>query len=333
MSALIRHIRPVRPERARGLVAEVYAQVNAEYSSIGPAVMMMSPSDELMAAGWSLMRESQLAAGVPLLDKAVVALGVALAIGLPYEVHTMREVVRRLGGPDIADAVEHTVAPGDGRLGALLAWAVSTGSEEPVEAPFGDGERAEIIGTVVFTHFINRVAAAMLPPGLTPGSLSEDEPPAFEDAPVLREPVRNLAPGATLPLLKGLPAGEEPGWAEGSPIGAAFAALSACARQGAALLSPGAAELAVETIAAYGGLLRPVGAWLDEALAPLPEDERKGARVVVLAGLAPDELTDEDVAAWRATDRRFSDHCTVYLLAFGAMAAAEQIAAALHSER
>ncbi|MDX3110206.1 DNA-binding protein, partial [Nonomuraea angiospora] len=172
-STLVRHITPVLPHRARGVVREVYAQVNAEFSSIGPAVMMMSPSPELMAAGWSLMRESQLAGDVPALEKAVVALGAAQANDLDYDIQAFLSVLRLLGEPHLAEAVERGDPPADARLAALLDWAASTGvaAREPLRTPFTDGpEAAEFLGTLLFTHFVDRVAAAMLPAGLTPGT-------------------------------------------------------------------------------------------------------------------------------------------------------------------
>ncbi len=52
-----------------------------------------------------------------------------------------------------------------------------------------------------------------------------------------------------------------------------------------------------------------------------------GAELAILAGLAPQTITDEQVAAWRATDRRLSDHCTIFLLAYGAMTAVTHIEA------
>ncbi|MEV4575791.1 hypothetical protein AB0K16_21350 [Nonomuraea jabiensis] len=83
--------------------------------------------------------------------------------------------------------------------------------------------------------------------------------------------------------------------------------------------------MTAEVIAEHRGRRLPVGDWLDQPLAGLAPDERAGARVAILAGLAPHAITDEHVAAWRATDRRFSDHCTVFLLAYGAMTAVTHI--------
>ncbi|MFG6200666.1 DNA-binding protein [Nonomuraea sp. JJY05] len=329
-STLVRHITPVLPHRARGLVAEVYAQVNAEFSSIGPAVMMVSPSPELMAAGWSLMRESQLAGDVPALEKAVVALGAAQANDLDYDIQAFLSVLRLLGQARLADTIERGDPPADARLAALLDWAASTGvaGREPLRRPFPAGpQAAEFLGTVLFTHFVNRVAAAMLPAGLSPGTLDPDDEPPFEDAPVLRSLDQNLRPGATLPLLDGLPTAPPPSWAAGRPIGTAYAALTATAAQGAGLLTPEAADVTAEVIAEHRGRRLPIGDWLDRSLAGLTPDERTGARVTILAGLAPHAITDEHVTAWRATDRRFSDHCTVFLLAYGAMTAVTHIEA------
>lgn len=328
MPSLVRHITPVPPDRARGVVAEVYAQVNAEFSSIGPAVMMMSPSDELMAAGWSLMREAQLAGGVPALEKAVVALGAAQANDLAYDVQAFLSVLRLLGRPEVADAVERGDQPADPALAALLRWAVATGGD-PVPPPFSREDAAEYVGTALFTHFVDRVAAAMLPAGLTPGSMAAGDEPPFEGAPVLRELGQDLRPGATLPLLDGLPTGKEPAWATGLPIGTAYATLAATAAQGSGLLTPAAAQVVTATIAEHRGRRRPAGDWLDEPLSTLGEQERAGARVAILAGLAPEAVTDEQIAAWRATDRRLGDHCTVFLLAYGAMTAVTHIEAAV----
>jgi hypothetical protein len=55
--------------------------------------------------------------------------------------------------------------------------------------------------------------------------------------------------------------------------------------------------------------------------------ERPGARLALLAVLAPYRVTDEDVAAWRRPEH--TDHCLVHLVAFGAFLAVNRIESAL----
>ncbi|MEN3614846.1 carboxymuconolactone decarboxylase family protein [Plantactinospora sp. ZYX-F-223] len=328
MSPYVRHITPIPPERADGIVAEVYAQVNAEFSSIGPAVRMASPAPEIMAAGWALMRESQLTGVAPLVDKALVALGVAQVNGCGYDEVAHLGILRALGRPDLADSAERGEPVGDPAAAALLDWSRSTGTAGSLLPPPA-GPVAEYVGTALFNHFIQRMALALLPPDLRPGTLDPADEPPFEDAPVLRELRPDAATGTSLALLAGLPTATPPAWAAGAPVGQAYAALAATCEQGGGLLAPAARAVVTGAIDRHHGR-RPAGTdWLAEALSTLDSAERAGARVAILAGLAPGALTDEHVAQWRATDPRLSDHCTVYLLGYGAMRAVGQIEAGL----
>lgn len=63
MTGLFRHITPVGPADATGPVAAVYGQADREFSTIGPAVMMLSPA--LLVPGWALLRESLVAGVAP----------------------------------------------------------------------------------------------------------------------------------------------------------------------------------------------------------------------------------------------------------------------------
>ncbi|MEU4383382.1 hypothetical protein [Micromonospora echinofusca] len=328
MSTYVRHVTPVAPERANGLVSRVYEQVNAEASSIGPAVQMTSPAPEILAAGWSLTREAQLVGAAPVLDKTLVALGVSQANHCHYDTLAWLGALRLLGRPDLADAIDRGEQPADVRLAALLDWARSTATAG-APAPLPGEPVAEYFGTALFSHFINRMVLAMLPAGLTPGTLNPADEPAFAGAPVLRPWRTDRVSGASLSLLAGLPEGQLPEWAGGAPAGRAYATLVAVAGQGAGLLTPAARDVVSSVIGTHRGRRTTDTDQLDEPLSRLPDQEQTGARVAILAGLAPDALTNDQVAAWRGTDRRYSDHCTVYLLAYGAMAAVGHIEADL----
>jgi len=326
MSSIVRHITPIAPESATGLLAEVYAQVNREFSSSGPAVQMLTPADQIAAAAWALLRESQLAAGeIPLVNKVMVALGVAQANRFGYDEAAFLAMLRIAGMPDTATVIESGGTPADPALARPLLWARSTDGPSPVDLP---DHRAELIGTALFSHFIHRVAAAMLPAGLHPGTLREADDPPFEGAPVFREP-RAVEPGESIRLLTKNPRRELPDWAPSGPIGTAYAALAASAAQGRHLLGDAAGQVASEVIARHRGRRVREGTPWESTLSKLAEVERPGAELAILTALAPERISDALVATWRATDENFSDHCTVYLLSFGAMAAVEQIEADL----
>lgn len=330
MSSLVRHVTAIGPETADGVLAEVYRQVSEEFSTIGPAVRMMSPSPELTAAGWALMREAQLVGDAPLRGKAMVALGVAQSLDCRYDAEAWLAMLRIVGAGELADEVESGGNPSDPELAALIEWARAAGSARPTPVPADADLAAQYIGTALFTHFIDRMSDSMLPGGLLPGSMRAEDEPAFDGAPVFAGLGSDHEPGRSLALLQANPVGEYPVWAGDSSIGRAYAVLAATAAQGAGLLSEPARTAVAAAIGAhrYRGLDEETG-WIEEALAGLSTEDQAGARVAILAGLAPRRLTDDDVAGWRAVDGRFTDHCTVYLLAYGAMAAVGRIEAAV----
>ncbi|WP_431895365.1 carboxymuconolactone decarboxylase family protein [Nonomuraea sp. bgisy101] len=325
---VVRHVRPVSPQRARGLVAEVYRQVEADFSSIGPAVTMTSPAPEILASGWALARESQLAGQAPALHKSLVALGVSQVNRCGYDSAAWLAVLRLTGSAHLAAAAEDGGLPADPELAAVLAWARATGAGRLQPAPFAAATAPEFLGTALFTHFTNRLVAAMLPAGLTPGSMDPGDEPPFDGAPVLRGLKGELEPGATASLLERCPTGPAPAWAGRTAIGPAYAALEATAAQGAGLLTEAAQAVVRQVIGAHRGRIQPHGAGLFDG-GGLTDDERLGAKVAIMAGLAPSDLTDEDVAAWKATNAHHSDHCAVMLLSYGSMTAVSHIASDL----
>ena len=138
----------------------------------------------------------------------------------------------------------------------------------------------------------------------------------------------DLEPGLALPLLGRLPdwaapaAVREPAWAAGSPVGAAYGAVRAMAAYGSMLISDDAADAVHRAVAAFGPDVGDRLPPLDEIEA-MPEQSALGARLAVSAALAPGRVADADVVRWRG--EQFTDHCVVYLLAYGAMAAVDTV--------
>jgi hypothetical protein len=94
----------------------------------------------------------------------------------------------------------------------------------------------------------------------------------------------------------------------------------ASAALGAGLLSDDDAAYVAKTVDAWDGSsqLAP-----DDPRLPLRED-CPGARIALLAALAPHHLTEEDVRTWVVPP--YSEHCLLHLVAYGAMAATEHLA-------
>ncbi|WP_406334279.1 carboxymuconolactone decarboxylase family protein [Streptomyces sp. NBC_00203] len=115
--------------------------------------------------------------------------------------------------------------------------------------------------------------------------------------------------------------GPGPDWARGTTVGPAYAALRIAATTGAGLLDEADRILVRETLQGWDGA-HPTLAWDG-----LPDRSRPGARLALLAALAPYRITDEDVTAWR--EPVHTDHCLVHLVAYGAFAAVDRIESAL----
>ncbi|MFD7703169.1 carboxymuconolactone decarboxylase family protein [Streptomyces caelestis] len=319
----IRHIAAVRQTEARGLVAEVYAQARREFGVVAPPLALHSPAPETLAASWLLLRETLLAEGrVSRAAKEAVAAAVSRANDCPYCVEVHEAKLATLSGTG-----DHT---------ALTDWARRSGGFPAAGGgplPFDAAQAPEILGTAVTFHYLNRMVRLFLPDSPVP-----DAAPAAGRAPVMRMVARamrpdtttTVVPGASLGLLPEapLPAGldwAKPGPAVAGALARAVASVDVAAERWVpeavrALLH---AELAVHDGAAPG----PSRAWLDTATAPLAAGHLPAARLALLIALNPHQITDADIARFRAahpTDREL-----VELASWAALTAAVRTGARL----
>jgi AhpD family alkylhydroperoxidase len=328
MATPYRYVTPVSARAATGVVAAVYRQSAAE---LGAAFSPhLSPAPDLHAAAWAALRESQLVGQAPRANKEAVAAAVAVANSCPFCVDAHTALIHATGAHRLADAIARGDTPDDPGAAALVAWAKATrrpAAPEVRTPPLPAELSAEYVGTVLVNHFINRMIDALRPGALLPAN------------PVLARTGRRVAglalartarrthrPGESLPLLAGAAAGTPPAWAGDGPIGAAFAAFGDAAAAGGAMVADATRAVIRARVAAWDGTHPPLGGgWLDEPLAATPATDRPGARLALLAALAPYRITDADVAAWRTSHP--SDTDLVRLLAYGAFTAVEHIEA------
>ncbi|GAA2296249.1 carboxymuconolactone decarboxylase family protein [Nonomuraea roseoviolacea subsp. roseoviolacea] len=329
----IRHVTAVPRRSATGRVAEVYAQSTADFGQA--AFMMLSPAPEVHAAAWAVLRESELAGLAPRTDKEVVAVAVSQANRCRFCIDAHSILIHALGEHRLAEDLLHDRTPADDHHAALVTWAKATRTLDRARltpAPFRAELAAEYLGTALATHFVNRMFSALTDEQLLPGNLQRAQPVRRLGAMAYTRTVhRELARGAALPLLADVPLAPSPAWAGDTPMATAFAALRGAAGAGAAFLSERSRPLlraAVAEPAATGSL--PRGPWLTQRLTRFPEADRPAAGLALLAALAPHDVTEVEVTAWRGTTGA-TDADLVRLLAFGAMTAVDRIEEALTS--
>lgn len=317
MPPQIRYIAPVDARHAEGTVAEVYAQAKRELGAIGAPFQMLSPAPELLAAMWSLLRESLMVGGPrERLAKEVVATAIAVRNGCRFctDAHTV--LLHALGESELAEGLRAGKPPRE--WAPLAAWAVEPGPE----GPFPAEAAPRFIGTALVFEFITRLVQVLAhnesPHPVTATRLGRSVASRTLRAAV----VADLEPGTSLALLEQRPGWARevrvrvPDWAGDSPVGVAYGTLRALASSGTGLLGADAAEAVARTIGVREGA---AGTGLPELVngGGLEAGAALGARLAVAAALAPGAVNESLVDAWRG--ERHSDHCVVHLLAYGTM--------------
>lgn len=322
----VKYVEAVTPRRARGLVEDVYRQVERDFGMLAPPIALHSPSPEALAAAWLMLRESLVAGGTASrADKEVVAAAVSAANSCPYcvEVHGM--ALGSLGEPAAAAAIEagDVGAIPDRDTRALAAWARGEG-ELPAHSV------AEFTAVAVAFHYLNRVVSVFLGPSPLP---PEVPPQARGKAKAVLgfflKPGAPPAPGQALELLPAV-AADGPDWAEpGGALSDAFArAVAAIEAAGERSVPSRVRDLVRRELKAWDG--KPPGlsrAWVDPVLAELPPDERAAGRLALLVAKAAYQVDASDVTAVRP--ERTDDRGLVELVSWAALAAATAAGARL----
>ncbi|MFD3503651.1 carboxymuconolactone decarboxylase family protein [Streptomyces sp. NPDC058676] len=328
MPTPFRYTEPSPPKAATGRVAEVYAQLSRDFGIDEPVTfVVLSSAPEILAPVWALMRESLIAGPGSRTGKELAALGVSLANKCPFcvDAHTM--LLHATGDHALAERLVRGERPENEQHARVLEWGRRTrvpGGLGPEPYPFPREHAPGYLGTALAFHFINRIVSALLTENLLPGNAQRFRVVRSLAGRTLSRTVRRPAvPGEALALLDLPDPGEAPGWADGTPVGLAYAALIRAAMAGAGLLDAEEQALVEETLWDWDGTHPPLD------LSGFPDRrESPGARLALLAALAPYRITDEDVAAWRRPEH--TDHCLVHLVSYGAFAAVDRIETAFN---
>lgn len=283
----VRHVDPVPPRRARGLVADVYAQVERDFGMLAPPVSLHSPSPEVLAAAWLVLRETLLAAGLASrADKEAVATAVSEANDCPYCVEVHGATQDRVGPPSTS-----------------ARWVSGGGAvPDPV---------AEHIGVAVCFEYLNRMAHVFLPESPFP-----PQAPAAARKQARKVLGRIAAPPKGVPAESGAAIGLLPNavlpadlsWADGTVAVALARATAAFDAAGERAVDPVVRALVLRHLSAPDGpgLSR---SWVDEAVAELPQAQRPAGKLALLVACAPYQVDDAVVAGLQADDAALVDLC------------------------
>lgn len=322
----VNHIEPVAPRRAGGAVAEVYAEARREFGRLPEPLAMLSPDEGLLTAGWATLRETLLVGQVPRGRKEAVAAAVAASLRCPWCVDAHTTMLYAAGQTDTAAAILAGTAPAAGDPNApYVAWAAGTGTPAGPPAPFGPDVAAEYLGTAVQFHFIARLVLVLLDETFLPGGPRAQQLMRRAGGLVFARKVRaEHRPGRSTRRLEPRTLPDDLAWATPSePIATAFAALSHHLDT-APHLPPPTRQVVRRVVGSWHGEPMPMSSrWTNEHTAELPADLHAPTRLALLTGLAPHQVTDDDVAAARSL--LDTDAALVGALAWAAFTAARRI--------
>jgi AhpD family alkylhydroperoxidase len=334
--AHVRRIATVPPGHSTGLVGRVYRQMATDFGMLAPPVALHAAAPTVLAASWSVLRETMLATGVvSRADKETVAAAVSAGNRCPYcvDIHggTLSGLLR---DPDaIAVASDRLDTVIDARRRALASWARgTTGGRAPSDAiaRFPAAQWPELVGVAVTFHYLNRMVNLFLQesplpqvPGAAAGTVRRGA------SWLLARLASGYVPaGAARDLLPDAPLPADLSWARARPhIADALSRATAAIEAGAARVAPAAVrQLVTDRItdtAAGPGLA--AGAWLDAALADLAPGDRPVGRLALLTALASYRVTDPVVDDVR--NLGYDDAALVELTAWASWTAARRIGA------
>jgi AhpD family alkylhydroperoxidase len=335
-SAQVRYVSVVPPKHARGLVAAVYSQLERDFGMPAPPITLHSPAPQVLAAAWLMLQESLLAAGR--VDRAVreaVAVAVSRGNTCPYCVDVHSTLLYGLTPTaDVAALADDRVASiRDPTVRAAVEWARAGGVRAPAvrwPATIPVDHAPELLGVLLTFHYLNRMVNVLLrsspfPPGTADGVRRRLRP--LLGAVLARRLRRGRESGAGPDLLAPAALPPDLGWAADLPklAGALARATAAIETAGRRSVPEPVRDRVLAELARWDG--RPPGisrAWVEDAVAGLPEAVRPPGRLALLTVFASYQVDASVVAGFR--EHRGDDAALVELVSWASLTAARQVA-------
>ena len=333
---VIHYIRAVPYGQRSGLVAEVYDQMMRDFQLV-PPITLHSLVPGLLAGVWTAVRESVVAGPASRVEReaAIAAVSRINTCSFCVDVHSI--ALRGAGEHDVASVVARGADDkiADPQLRSLVQWAAATrtpNAEILRNPPFTGADAAQIIGSVLMFHYINRPVNVFL-----------DESPLSLLPPVMRSfkglagriagsviGSRTLdntpAPGASLSFLPEAPLPEQFQCATSNPyVAGAWARFAAVVEEaGRQSLHEQVRQLVLSHVSAWNGEEMPLSrSWVEDAIVSVSEEHKPAARVALLTALASHQVDQGTVEAFQRQQTEETD--LVKVVAWASLAAVRRI--------
>jgi AhpD family alkylhydroperoxidase len=312
-----RHIHVIRQRAATGLVAEVYRQVERDFSMLAPPVALHSAAPDTLAAAWMILRETLVAEGVAdRATKEAVATGVSLANSCPY-------------CADIHGMTLAAIAPDESGQDEVRQWArAATTGDAPGAPPVPRDQVPELIGVAVAFQYYNRMVNVFLRESPFPSHVPESAKPKARQVlgGVLRTSVTaGPQPGDSLDLLPAAPLPDDLTWARGHQVVTeAFArACAAVDAAGARSVPRSVRDRIRELLTTWDGRAPGISrSWVEDVVGGLPAADQPAGRLAAVVALASYQVDESIVDDFRRTAP--GEDTLLELTAWASMAAARR---------
>lgn len=281
-----------------------HAEIERDYGALVAPIEAHSPAPELLAAAWLMLRATMVAPGlVDRTTKEAVAVAVSHANSCWYcaELHVtvLESLNERAVDSELSARAHH-------RIRRITEWARQPG----VRRPFDDRHVPEIVGTIVVTHYLNRIAtvfAASSTEQFAAVALHAHEAPDGGGTDMLPD--------------KEFPAGFD--WTRGqSGVASAFARASAAIEAAGQRAVPQPARAMVLALLADWHGETPGPEWLAELSRGLSNDDRFTARLALLTAIAPVQVDPGLLSLCR---ERLGGQALIELVSWASFVAARRV--------
>lgn len=305
----VQYITYVSPSKATGTVADVYRKANSEFGFAADPIVLHSHIPELLELFYDTGREVLLVSDkVPRLAKESMVATISTANQCPYCVDAHSIIVNSIDDKSATDAIEsgNIDSIKDERLRALVYWA--SRNRDPAadiiqQPPFSSEEAPEVIGTVIYFHYINRmvnvfVKDSQVPSGIMRGMFKQLGKKMMEPF-----STQYIPRGETIEGNGRLPA--ELHWTVGNPpIAQRFMKFNTFIQElGRQYLPDDVRALLQQKLQSWEGEQMPMDhAWIHNLTRHLKAEHIPPAKTVLLTALASYRVNEKVISGFRQFD-------------------------------